>query len=121
VSSIVLLKYQKNDLYLLVSAFGVTRKLHCVKAFGPIVDFLRSQKDAPNFPPVIVMHSFSGAKDMVECLRKIPKIGSRIYFAFSTVINVHDSAPSARLLDAIAAGMINDLKCRNSPLTNYFL
>lgn len=81
-----------------------------MKAFGAFLDFFRAQKDALDFPPVIVMHSFSGAKDVITSLLKIPKIGSRFYFSFSTVINVHDDEPSKRLLESIAAGMLFLLK-----------
>jgi Tat protein secretion system quality control protein TatD with DNase activity len=45
-----------------------------------------------------------GHKEMVNNLLKIPKLGRRFYFGFSTVINIHDTTgPSEKLVEAIKA------------------
>lgn len=40
---------------------------------------------------------------MIQSLLKLPKIGSRFYFGFSTVINISNDTPSPKLIAAINA------------------
>lgn len=40
---------------------------------------------------------------MINSLLKLPKVGKRFYFGFSTIINVREPKPTQKLLDAIKA------------------
>ena len=63
--------------------------LHCVRAFGPMLQLLsRLAKDASMAGlPALALHSFTGKPSMAESLRKIPRLGKRIFFGFAPVIN----------------------------------
>ena len=54
--------------------------VHCVRAFGPMLDVFRA-RPAARLPPVIVMHGFTGSVDFAKSLLKIPKkVGGRFFF-----------------------------------------
>jgi TatD DNase family protein len=59
--------------------------IHCVRDFGALFDVL---KVLVNAPPAIAMHSYGGTKDMANSYMKLPKIGKRIFFSFSSCINM---------------------------------
>ncbi|XJO71034.1 hypothetical protein BDV3_000621 [Batrachochytrium dendrobatidis] len=45
------------------------------------------ESDRLPFPPAIMMHSFTASKEIGQSLVKLPHIGSRFYFSFSTIVN----------------------------------
>jgi len=58
--------------------------IHCVRAFGPVFDIFRQMKDTP---PVVMMHSYSGATAMAVSFLKLPNLKNKVFFSFSYVIN----------------------------------
>lgn len=68
--------------------------LHCVRASGHMEALLRSFSS--NHPPCIMMHSFGGSEESIRSLTSIPMIGKRIYFSFSSTINVKENDEPGR-------------------------
>eukprot|EP00873_Tetraselmis_striata_P046610 jgi/Tetstr1/466874/TSEL_011330.t1 len=60
--------------------------LHCVHAFGDLMDTLRG---AERLPPVIYLHSYSGSAAFATSLLKLKGgVGQTIYFGFSAFVNL---------------------------------
>lgn len=53
--------------------------LHCVRSFGPLLTLL-SSIPAHLFPPVIVLHGFTGSPEFAKSLLKLPKGKSNAIF-----------------------------------------
>jgi TatD DNase family protein len=67
--------------------------VHAVQVTPQLLKFFqnlskRAKKD-PGYkmPPAIMLHSFSGSPDLAQQLVKLPRIGNRLYFSFSSLIN----------------------------------
>jgi len=58
-----------------------TATIHCVNAYGILVDLLRQEFPATNDAPPIVIHSFSGSGEVVDQLVKF--FGKKIFFSVS--------------------------------------
>eukprot|EP01129_Flabellula_baltica_P015471 TRINITY_DN7899_c0_g1_i1.p1 TRINITY_DN7899_c0_g1~~TRINITY_DN7899_c0_g1_i1.p1 ORF type:complete len:278 (+),score=57.13 TRINITY_DN7899_c0_g1_i1:120-836(+) len=74
--------------------------VHCVRAQGYLLDYFRglAKKKVPYFPKVL-LHSFTGHKEMVKSFLKVPRVGKRFYFSFSAAINLTNG--SKKLNEAI--------------------
>jgi len=110
--------------------------IHCVRAFNELIDVFnrcaqqagltlsrrarkrnkldenredtekRKTADGDGFPPAIMMHSFGGTTDAMKRMINLKGIGRRVYFSFSTGINMRspktegviENIPSDRLL-----------------------
>mmetsp|Transcript_15204 Transcript_15204/g.39150 ORF Transcript_15204/g.39150 Transcript_15204/m.39150 type:complete len:141 (+) Transcript_15204:316-738(+) len=60
--------------------------VHCVHAFGDLMDTLRG---AERLPPVIYLHSYSGSAAFATSLLKLKGgVGQTIYFGFSAFVNL---------------------------------
>lgn len=98
--------------------------LHCVRAYGHLQDKLRGQ-DEGWCPERIMLHSYSGSPEMVKSLVAIggaspTAVGKRLYFSFSTAINMKTPAkmlarigavPDDKLLiesDQVSASAVDD-------------
>jgi len=64
--------------------------IHCVQAHGWLFDYFRAlgKQRAKQPIPNILLHSWSGSADMVAGLTRLPHIGSKFYFSFSSAINL---------------------------------
>lgn len=60
--------------------------LHCVRAFGSLFDELRARA-ADALPPTLALHSYTGTAGFALSLLALPRVGARVYFSFSSVIN----------------------------------
>lgn len=60
--------------------------MHCVRGYGHLADLFR-KLSPEDCPPKVMLHSFGGDVQVINQFVKIPKIGDRFYFSFSTVIN----------------------------------
>ena len=66
----------------LASKLNIPVSVHCVKAFGAMLDIFNSRKQLPR---CIVFHSFGGSKEMVTAFLKLK---TKVMFGFSAVINM---------------------------------
>jgi len=70
--------------------------IHCVQAHGWLFDYFRAlgkqRKLAKQPIPNILLHSWSGSADMVAGLTRLPHIGSKFYFSFSSAINLNSGS-----------------------------
>lgn len=70
-----------------LSQFRLARELertvtiHCVNAYGLLVDLLREEHKTAGWPPFVVIHSYSGSGEVIDQLKKISP--SRIFFSVS--------------------------------------
>eukprot|EP00607_Mallomonas_marina_P003440 CAMPEP_0182431604 /NCGR_PEP_ID=MMETSP1167-20130531/50462_1 /TAXON_ID=2988 /ORGANISM="Mallomonas Sp, Strain CCMP3275" /LENGTH=187 /DNA_ID=CAMNT_0024618125 /DNA_START=247 /DNA_END=807 /DNA_ORIENTATION=+ len=77
--------------------------IHCVKSDGIMLSIL---KDQIELPPALYFHSYGGSIDTARCLYNMKKYGDRMYFGFSTAVNMRSpktssviaSLPSNRIL-----------------------
>eukprot|EP00242_Pyramimonas_sp_CCMP2087_P006114 CAMPEP_0198198322 /NCGR_PEP_ID=MMETSP1445-20131203/1807_1 /TAXON_ID=36898 /ORGANISM="Pyramimonas sp., Strain CCMP2087" /LENGTH=329 /DNA_ID=CAMNT_0043867851 /DNA_START=457 /DNA_END=1446 /DNA_ORIENTATION=- len=60
--------------------------MHCVRCYGFLEQLFR-QMTPEECPSKIMLHSFGGSPDIIKGFTKIPKVGTRFYFSFSSVIN----------------------------------
>lgn len=75
--------------------------MHAVQVYGKVYEFFRSlakSQDA-HVPPSIMLHSYSGSPEIASQLIRLPQIGPRFYFSFSSFVN----ARSPKMLDRIRA------------------
>jgi len=80
--------------------------VHCVQAHGWLFDFFRKfSKDKTKVLPPVLWHSYTGSADMVTGIIKIPKIGKKFYFSFSSAINLNNDS---KKLDAAVAAVPED-------------
>jgi len=70
--------------------------VHCVRAHGYLFEYLRSFAETGKFFPKVLLHSFSGNKEMVIAYSNIPNYGSKIWFSFSFAINMQKEAKGLR-------------------------
>lgn len=83
----------------IAAAAGRPVSLHCVRGYGHLADIFR-RLPAGGHPPAVMLHSFGGDVQVISQFTKMPAIGRRFYFSFSTVIN--GRAPE-KMLARIAA------------------
>lgn len=60
--------------------------MHCVRGYGPLLSLLQT-RGPTTLPPRIMLHSYGGSTEMVVAFTRLPHVGRRIYFSFSTTIN----------------------------------
>mmetsp|Transcript_38278 Transcript_38278/g.50445 ORF Transcript_38278/g.50445 Transcript_38278/m.50445 type:complete len:335 (+) Transcript_38278:151-1155(+) len=71
--------------------------VHCVRAWGPLMEVL-SQKPPDQLPPAITLHSYTGSADFAQSLLRIPGVGERIYYGFSSSVNLRTPKNLPKLL-----------------------
>ncbi|KAK9718481.1 Cut9-interacting protein scn1 [Basidiobolus ranarum] len=77
-------KYQ----FSLAASLNRVVSVHCVQAHGYLLEYLRQLKP-DQFPPKIMLHSYSGSHEIIKAVLKLPKkVGSRFYFSFSKLVNL---------------------------------
>jgi len=67
--------------------------------------FRKFIKDKTKILPPVLWHSYTGSADMIEGLIRIPKIGRKFYFSFSSAINLNNSS---KKLDAAVVAVPED-------------
>jgi TatD DNase family protein len=82
-------------------AFERPVSIHSVHTHGDILDYFRNldkscgifkkQKKQIPCPPAIMLHSYSGPLEIALQLLKLPRIGNRFYFSFSSIVNGRSS------------------------------
>jgi TatD DNase family protein len=79
--------------------------VHAVQVTPQLLTFFQNLskrvKRDPGYkiPPTIMLHSFSGSPDLARQLVRLPRIGDRLYFSFSSAIN----GRSPKMMDRIRA------------------
>ena len=96
-----------SRLFLLAGKYQRPVSIHCVRAYGHLTTFFQSmsEKDGP-LPTKIMLHSYSGSKDTLRMLYKIPRIKDILYVSVSWVVSCRTkshpewiiSVPETRLL-----------------------
>ena len=76
--------------------------IHSVKAFGTLLPYfkqldLKTKLEPRCCPPTIMMHSFSGSIEVAKSLLKLPRIGQRFYFSFSSTVNSRSNKTLSRI------------------------
>ncbi|KAJ2063813.1 Cut9-interacting protein scn1 [Coemansia sp. S146] len=61
--------------------------VHCVRAFGALVDALQAAEAVGTLPPRIMLHSYSGSPEMLQQLFLRGELGARVYTSYSRVVN----------------------------------
>lgn len=82
--------------------------VHCVHAHGQLFDFLNAQK---SFPPAVSMHSFSGKAPMLTSYLRIKGLRDRLYFGFSSVINMRAEQRTVAALQVVVLGDCGMVQC----------
>ncbi|KAJ2712687.1 Cut9-interacting protein scn1 [Coemansia spiralis] len=82
---------------------SVPISIHCVRAFGVLADALRDAEQRRTLPPRIMLHSYSGAPDMLQQVFFRGELGKRIYVSFSTVVNGRNRLKSMQCIRAAPA------------------
>ncbi|KAJ1720021.1 Cut9-interacting protein scn1 [Coemansia erecta] len=75
--------------------------LHCVRAFGALVDVLRDGQERGMLPPRIMLHSYSGSADMLRQIFCTGELGKRIYVSFSQFVNGRNVEKSTQCIQAV--------------------
>eukprot|EP00959_Pyramimonas_sp_CCMP1952_P465773 9488906-Pyramimonas_sp.AAC.1 len=70
----------------LATEFNRPVSMHCVRCYGHMAQLFRDLKPE-ECPPKVMLHSFGGSHEMIKGFIKLPKIGNRFYFSFSSAIN----------------------------------
>jgi len=73
--------------------------IHCVRSAGLLVDLFKSIS-LPEFPPKVMLHSFTGSSDSLKLLLRLPSKGDRLFFSFSSIIN-GDRSKSLEVIKAV--------------------
>ncbi|KAI8323226.1 Metallo-dependent hydrolase [Martensiomyces pterosporus] len=85
---------------------NVPVSLHCVRAFGAMVDVLREMEKSGTLPPRIMLHSYSGSPDMLTQMLFKGKLGERIYVSFSHFVNGRNRDKSKACVRAVPASRL---------------
>jgi|APGre2960657373_1045057.scaffolds.fasta_scaffold89888_1 TatD DNase family protein len=81
--------------------------MHCVRAYGHLADLFRAlPPDA--VPPRIMLHAFGGDVQVIQQFTKMPRIGDRFYFSFSTAISAKGGVAGAAKMRARMAAVPAD-------------
>lgn len=65
----------------LAHELGRTVTIHCVNAYGLLVELLREEHKTSGWPPFVVIHSYSGSGEVIDQLMKISR--TQIFFSVS--------------------------------------
>ncbi|KAJ1822945.1 Cut9-interacting protein scn1 [Coemansia sp. RSA 2599] len=95
----------KRQLWL-AADLGVPVSLHCVRAFGALVDVLRDAEKQGRLPPRIMLHSYSGSPDMLRQVFLRGELGSRVYVSFSQFVNGRNADKSTMCMQAVPESRI---------------
>ena len=89
----------------IAARFARPVSVHCVRAFGPMLDVMRRRKpDA--LPPRVVFHGYTGSIDFATSLLKLPKkVGARFYFGVGARTTL-TLAGAGELLAALPAARV---------------
>ncbi|KAJ2373180.1 Cut9-interacting protein scn1 [Coemansia sp. RSA 2607] len=79
----------------------VAVSLHCVRAFGTLVDVLQDGQKRGMLPPRIMLHSYSGSADMLRQIFCKGELGKRIYVSFSHFVNGRNVEKSRQCIQAV--------------------
>ncbi|KAJ1736828.1 Cut9-interacting protein scn1 [Coemansia sp. Benny D160-2] len=80
--------------------------VHCVRAFGNLVDILKEEEANGTLPPRIMLHSYSGSPDMLRQILLKGRLGSHIYVSFSWFVNGRNEQKSRECIAAVPADRI---------------
>ncbi|TMW56000.1 hypothetical protein Poli38472_008648 [Pythium oligandrum] len=70
----------------LAAELGRPCVLHCVGVYGKLLEILQSVQKARGLPPAVVLHSYSGAPDMIPAflaLQQASRGASKLYFSLN--------------------------------------
>ncbi|KAJ2659780.1 Cut9-interacting protein scn1 [Coemansia sp. RSA 1200] len=79
----------------------VAISVHCVRAFGNLVDILKEEEANGTLPPRIMLHSYSGSPDMLRQILLKGRLGSHIYVSFSWFVNGRNEQKSRECIAAV--------------------
>ncbi|KAJ2770707.1 Cut9-interacting protein scn1 [Coemansia nantahalensis] len=82
---------------------GVPVSVHCVQAFGLLADALRGAEQRRALPPRIMLHSYSGAPDMLRQIFFRGELGKRVFVSFSAMVNGRNRQKSMECIRAAPA------------------
>ena len=70
--------------------------MHCVRGHGELLKVLEElERSGSSLPKGINLHSWSGSKEMADCILRLKRLGPRIYFGFSATVNMRGLLPYA--------------------------
>ncbi|ORX97329.1 Metallo-dependent hydrolase [Basidiobolus meristosporus CBS 931.73] len=83
--------------FALAASLNRVVSVHCVQSHGHLLDCFRQLKPE-EFPPKIMLHSYSGSHEIAKAFLKLPKkVGARFYFSFSKLVN----SKTKKLVDSL--------------------
>ncbi|KAJ1883401.1 Cut9-interacting protein scn1 [Coemansia sp. RSA 1722] len=85
---------------------NVPVSLHCVRAFGAMVDVLREAEKQGWLPPRIMLHSYSGSADMLKQIFLKGELGKRVYVSFSQFVNGRNADKSTQCMQVVPENRI---------------
>ncbi|KAJ2887496.1 Cut9-interacting protein scn1 [Coemansia asiatica] len=85
---------------------GLPVSLHCVRAFGTMVDVLRDAEKQGKLPPRIMLHSYSGSPDMLRQIFLKGELRRRVFVSFSQFVNGRNADKSAKCMQAVPESRI---------------
>ncbi|KAJ1665216.1 Cut9-interacting protein scn1 [Coemansia sp. RSA 1813] len=80
---------------------SVPVSVHCVRAFGSLVDVLKEAEAQGMLPPRIMLHSYSGSPDMLRQILFKGQLGKHIYISFSWFVNGRNEQKSRECIAAV--------------------
>ncbi|KAJ1905056.1 Cut9-interacting protein scn1 [Coemansia sp. IMI 209127] len=80
---------------------SVPISVHCVRAFGALVDALKEAAAKDALPPRIMLHSYSGSPDMLRQILLKGELGRHMYVSFSWFVNGRNEQKSRECIAAV--------------------
>ncbi|KAJ2537508.1 Cut9-interacting protein scn1 [Coemansia sp. RSA 1933] len=86
---------------LVAHELSVPVSVHCVRAFGALVDVLKEAEAKGALPPRIMLHSYSGSPDMLRQALLRGELGKHMYVSFSWFVNGRSEKKSRECMCAV--------------------
>jgi Tat protein secretion system quality control protein TatD with DNase activity len=75
--------------------------VHCVRGYGHLLALFAGLPGPAACPPAVMLHSYGGSPEEVARFTRLPDIGPRFYFSFSSAINARSPTKLAARLRAV--------------------
>ncbi|KAI8467797.1 MAG: hypothetical protein J3K34DRAFT_370036 [Monoraphidium minutum] len=87
----------------LAAELGRPVSVHCVRGYGHLLQLFQrlARGDGAGCPPAVMLHSYGGSPEDVSRFSRLPGVGPRFFFSFSSAINARNPDKLAARIRAV--------------------